>query len=165
MRVAEADYDAWRSSRRPLDPTDDPAQDLYKRLLRDEVAPALRAVGLRGSSGKFAVPSTTHWVQLAFQKSSWNDRNTVGFTVNLSVIRRDAWESLVAAAPWLGKEPSASTYIASPAAQERIGFLRPEGRDHWWELTTGAPVEPVLEDVMHDLFCLGVPWLKKQASR
>jgi hypothetical protein len=163
-RVTQADYDAWRDARGPAPPSDEAAQEIYKRMLRDEVAPALRSVGLRGSSGRFAVPSTTHWEQLAFQKSHWNDRDSVAFTVDLSVIRRDVWASMIARDPWLGKEPSPTTHIGPPAVQSRIGFLRPEGVDHWWELTTGRPVEPILDEVMRDLFCLALPWLDAQAA-
>ena len=148
-----------------MDPTDDPAQEVYRRLLRDEVAPALRSVGLRGSAGRFAVPSTTHWVQLAFQKSQWSERDSVEFTVNTSVIARDAWSSMVAHDPWLGKDPSPTSSIGPPAVQSRIGSLRPGGGDHWWELTTGGPVEPILDDVMRDLFCLALPWLAAQVPR
>lgn len=162
--MTRAHYDAWKSGRRPGEPSDEPAQEVYKRVLRDEVAPALRTVGLRGSSGKFAVPSTTHWAQLAFQKSYWSDRDSVSFTVNVSVIRRDAWASVVALDPWMGKEPSPTTHLGPPAVQSRIGFLRNEGVDHWWELTTGQPVEPILDEVMRDLFCLALPWLDARAS-
>jgi Domain of unknown function (DUF4304) len=161
--MARADYDAWKIGRRPLEPSDEPAQEIYKRVLREEVAPALRSVGLRGSSGRFAVPSTIVWSQLAFQKSYWSDHDSVSFTVSVSVIRRDAWASMVARDPWMGKEPSPTTHIGPPAVQSRVGFLRVEGVDHWWELTTGRPVEPTIDEVMRDLFCLALPWLDAQA--
>ncbi|WP_273652068.1 DUF4304 domain-containing protein [Cellulomonas fimi] len=162
--MSRADYDAWRRGRSALDRTDDPAKDVYQRILRDEIGPALRAVGARGSSGRFAMPSATHWAQLTFQKSSWNEADALAFTINLLVIRRDAWASIVARDPWMGKEPSATSHIGPPAAQTRIGFLRPAGTDHWWELTTGAPVEPVLDEVMSDIFCLALPWLDAQTA-
>jgi hypothetical protein len=52
-------------------------------MLRDEIAPELRAAGFKGSRQSFDLPSESHWAVLGFQKSAWSDRQRVTFTVNL----------------------------------------------------------------------------------
>src|SRR4051794_41008620 len=84
-------------------------RDVYAEMMKGTFAPALRAAGLRGSSGRFALPSDLNWAQLGFQKSAYNSGDEVRFTVNLSVISRGEWESQRATKTYLGKEPSANT--------------------------------------------------------
>jgi hypothetical protein len=39
-------------------------QDVYADMMKTTFAPALRAAGLRGSSGRFELPSDIYWAQL-----------------------------------------------------------------------------------------------------
>jgi hypothetical protein len=43
-------------------------QDVYADMMTTTFAPALRAAGLRGSNGRFELPTDTCWAQLGFQK-------------------------------------------------------------------------------------------------
>jgi hypothetical protein len=139
--------------------------DLYADMMKSVFAPALRRAGLRGSSGRFALPSDLNWAQLGFQKSAYNSGDEVRFTVNLSVIRRDEWESQRATKPHLGKEPSPNTKYGSWASQIRIGHLTPDGDDKWWRIIRGADIDPVRDDALADLVNLGVPWLIARSGR
>ena len=47
-------------------------QDVYADMIKTTFAPALRAAGLRGSNGRFELPSDIYWAQLGFQKSSYS---------------------------------------------------------------------------------------------
>ena len=42
------------------------AQDVFKRLLRDVVAPELRRQGLRGSGSAYVLPDAAFWAQVGF---------------------------------------------------------------------------------------------------
>ncbi len=48
------------------------SQAVYAELMRTAFGPALREAGLRGSTGRFELPSATHWGQLGFQKSAYS---------------------------------------------------------------------------------------------
>jgi hypothetical protein len=37
------------------------AQDDYREMIRDHIAPALREMGFKGSGQNYALPSETHW--------------------------------------------------------------------------------------------------------
>jgi hypothetical protein len=132
--------------------------------MRGAFGPALRDAGLRGSGGRFALPSDVYWAQLGFQKSAYNSGDEVRFTVNLSVIRRDESASQRAAKPHLGKEPTPNNHDGSWATQVRIGTLTPEGEDKWWRIVRGSDTGPVRDDALTDLLTLGVPWLVAPAT-
>ena len=134
-------------------------QQVYDMLMKSTFAPALRKVGLKGSGGRFELPSPTHWVQLGFQKSAFSDSDSVTFTVNLSVISRETWAERAAAAPHLGARPAPSTSYGSWGTWCRIGELMPSGEDHWWWLRRGQEAAPVAEDVVTTLLDVAVPWL------
>jgi len=140
-------------------------QDVYADLMKTTFAPALRAVGLRGSNGRFGLPSDVYWAQLGFQKSSYNGPDEVRFTVNLSVIGRAEWESQRADKPYLGKRPTPTTQYGAWAEQVRIGQLTPVSGDKWWRIIRGAEVEPVRADALADLLIYGVPWIMARVTR
>src|SRR6266542_309783 len=115
-------FAAWKHRRRePGSGNVDSAspQDVYADLMRNAFAPALREAGLRGSNGRFELPSEVYWAQLGFQKSAYSSADEVRFTVNLSVIRRDEWTLQSTAKPYLGKRPRPSTHYGTWADQVR----------------------------------------------
>lgn len=140
-------------------------QDVYADMMKTTFAPALRGAGLRGSNGRFELPSDTYWAQLGFQKSSYSGADEVRFTVNLSVISRTEWETQKAAKPRLGKQPTPTTHYGPWADQARIGQLTPAGADKWWRIIRGADVDPVQADALADLLTYAVPWLKARLTR
>ena len=144
------------------DPT---AQQIYADLMKESFAPALRAAGLKGSGGRFELPSERYWSLLGFQKSAYSDSASLKFTVNLSVIDREVWAEHAAAEPYLGKKPTPSTFYGSWAEQVRIGRLSPTGEDLWWWLKRGDDPKPIAEDALSALLDLAVPWLVAKSTR
>jgi hypothetical protein len=133
--------------------------------MKTAFAPALRDAGLRGSSGRFELPSDVHWAQLGFQKSAYSSSGEIRFTVNLSVISRAEWARQSAAQPYSGKRPTPTVQYGPWADQRRIGQLTPSGEDKWWRIIRGADVDPVRIDALSDLMTYGVPWLQERAAR
>jgi hypothetical protein len=155
-------FKAWKH--RPKDhrsgsENDPTPQQVYDDLMKASFAPALRAAGLKGSGGRFELPSDKYWAQLGFQKSVYSDSSALEFTVNLSVISRDVWEEQAAAKPHLGKKPTPSIHYGSWAEQVRIGQLTPSGEDLWWRLNRREDPGPVAERVVSALLDFAVPWL------
>ena len=159
-------FKLWKH--RPKDFTpgsdDDPTpQQVYADLMKTTFAPALRAAGLKGSSGRFEMPSDRYWVQLGFQKSAYSDSEELQFTVNLSVIDREVWADQLAGRPHLGKRPKPSTHYGAWAEQIRIGRLTPAREDLWWSLKRGEKPDAIAEQVISALLDLAVPWLAAQS--
>ena len=134
------------------------------QLMKEVFAPALRRAGLKGSAGRFELPSRSHWALVGFQRSAYNDVGGVRFTVNLSAIDRDAWAAAATERPYLGRRPAPNTFYGSWADQTRIGSLRPDGQDHWWHLTPEVDPGAVGADVLADLERHAVPWLKERTT-
>lgn len=139
-------------------------QQVYADLMKTRFAPALRRAGLKGSAGRFQLPSDKYWALLGFQKSAYSDSTEVQFTVNLSVISRDVWTEQVSARTDLGAQPKPGTFYGSWAEQIRIGKLTPTGEDVWWPIKRGIDPEPVAALVVSTLLELGLPWLKSKAT-
>ncbi len=139
-------------------------QQTYAEMMKATFGPVLRGEGLRGSGGRFELPSEVFWAQLGFQKSAYSDGQELRFTVNLSVIRRDHWGVQAAAAPYLGQRPTPNTKYGTWADQVRIGKLTPDGEDKWWRIVRGANSFEVRDDAVHDLLTFGMPWLRERVG-
>jgi hypothetical protein len=138
------------------------AQDTFKQMMRDKVAPALRELGFKGSGQSFTLPSDSHWALLGFQKSAFGDSQEVRFTINLTVVGRRAWDEATAARPYLGTRPAPNVSHGPPAWSERIGFLLPERTDLWWSVPAGASTDTVVEDVVTVVRDCALPEMRRQ---
>src|SRR5712691_6087251 len=96
-------------------------------MLREDVAPSLRRLGLKGSGQVYTIPSSTHWAIVAFQKSAYSDADLVRFTLNLTVARKDEWAAAYAEKqPVIGRRPMPNTYVPVGSSwHSRIGHLMP----------------------------------------
>jgi len=89
------------------------AQDEFRGFLRDLVSPAMRSAGLRGSAGRYCLPSPSCFALVGFQKSAWSTGSAVSFTVNLKVVSREIWNLARADQGWLPQTPAPSTVTRS----------------------------------------------------
>ncbi len=159
------------------------AQDAFKRLLRDVVAPALRNQGLRGSGAVYVLPNRFYWAQVGFQKSTSSSKDAVKFTINLKVTDKEQWNQErrdhsplkdrpppgVSQEDWDAQRLERSAYPARPSVgtfgdgrSERIGDLMPgTNRDQWWTLTA-QNAEDVMHDALRSLLDHGLPWLRRE---
>ena len=85
------------------------AQDEFRRFLRDLVSPAMRSAGLRGSTGRYYLPSPSCFALVGFQKSTWSTGSAGTFTVNLKVVSREVWKLAREDQIWLPETPAPST--------------------------------------------------------
>jgi hypothetical protein len=116
------------------------AQDAYRLMLREHIAPALRELGFRRgpSSGAFRYETATHAAEVRFRKSRGSTRQEVSFWANMhtSDIKTEFvyWQrDLHSLANSLGE-------LAWP-----------------WELSSGGPVEPVASEVLRVFRSYGWP--------
>lgn len=97
-------------------------QQVYERMMRAQVAPALRVLGFTGTSRVFRMRQGDHYGEVRWQKDGRQARfQVLRFTANVSY--------------WLGGDP--------------IAGLMPEPQpDLWWELRGGEPAEPTASSVI-----------------
>jgi hypothetical protein len=140
------------------------AQETFTRMIRERVAPRLRALGFKGSGQRFTLASDSHWALLGFQRSAWGDSHEGRFTLNLTVVSKEAWEASRAEKPHRGTVPAANAFEGVPAWEERIGMLMPGRLDRWWELRAGEPTESVTAEVLSAVENYALPEMRRQIA-
>jgi hypothetical protein len=136
------------------------APDQYKRMLRQEIAPALRDLGMEGSASNFVLPDPDHYLLVGIQGSRSNTAGVVRFTVNLAVISKAKWKQGWRA--WWGR-PSA-TAQGPVGTYMRLGELTPQHDDVWWELTPDADTATLAAEVVQAVQQFGLVWLLEARS-
>jgi uncharacterized protein DUF4304 len=137
------------------------AQETFRGMLRDEIAPALRALGFKGSGANYHLPSDTHWALLGFQKSDVSSAAVVRFTVNLQVVSRSVWDDERAEHPWMPEQPTATTGWGF-AWWVRLGELAPHGGEIWWDLRAGSDTSVLAGAVVWAIEDFGLPAMREQ---
>lgn len=134
------------------------AQDLFRSLLRDRVAPVLRREGFKGSGQRFQKQTNGTWAVLHFQRSpQYHVAGEVCFTVNLGIaserlrMSRHDWPE--------GTPPDEGDC----ALRERIGFLladRPPA-DYWWIVDPRTDVDRLAANLTGYLLDAAIPFLQR----
>jgi len=137
------------------------AQDRYRAMLRDDIAPALRLRGFIGSGATYVLPDDTHWLQLGFQASRWNSSPEVKFTVNMAIAEKAAWARLAAERGYASR-PNPNTTYSPDIAARRLGTMA-FGADRWWRVGDGAtPTSGVVDSVLEAVDRVAIPLLRSR---
>ena len=64
----------------------DSAQTAFKLMVRDQIAPALRRMGFKGTGNNYEMSVEGYRVQVQLQRSKWSTRDCVQFDANVSVV-------------------------------------------------------------------------------
>jgi hypothetical protein len=138
------------------------SQQMYDRMMKEVVAPALRDFGFSGSAGRFELKTdAATWRLLGFQKSVYSDRDEVRFTLNLSTISKATWAEQ-SKSRVLAAKPSMTIFYGEWARQTRITDLLPDKDvgEKWWRVIAGDAIEPIAADVLSDIELYALPWLR-----
>jgi hypothetical protein len=143
------------------------AQETYAAMLRDEVAPALHALGLKGSGQRYELPSDDYWAIVGFQKSKWSDAAEVAFTLNLTVASRLGWAEARTMRPSLPERPSPTRTLYGADVdqriwQARIGLLLGEQIDRWWKVTAGQNTRALAAELIDVIREQALPALRER---
>jgi hypothetical protein len=124
-------------------------------MVKDGVAPFLKTFGFTRRRNSFFRPFPGGFDVVGLQKSSWNDRKSAKFTVNLGVCWLEAQALL--GRPVRGIPFSADW--ASCTVHRRIGRVMPEQRDFWWNVSGTSDLGAVQLDLLERLDRYAIPWL------
>lgn len=134
-------------------------------MLREDIAPALRELGFKGSGKRFTLPSAVYFAAIGIQSSVASTGDRVKFTLNLSVVPKETWNLARAADGSLPATPSPNVAYERSASQwwERIGILA-YGSDQWWELDCrlGNQRDRVAKGIIAAVHDFGLPALRAQ---
>ena len=132
-------------------------------MLRDEIAPALRQLGLKGSGQSYTVPSDTHWGVIGFQKFTWSSADCVEFTINLIVASKDEWAEAYESRPYIGQRPKPNV-LAAVGWCTRIGGLFPGRVERKWAVAANGKTEDVAEQVVAVIRDHALPAMRERMS-
>jgi hypothetical protein len=133
------------------------AQETFVSMLRDDIAPALRGMGFKGSGRSYRLDDEACFIQLGFQSSKYSTGDAVSFTINLSVVGKEAWNRAREEHPHFSIRPAPNTYYGKFSWWRRIGSLMPGGQDQWWIIAAGQPTAPIAGEVVDAIREFGIP--------
>ena len=139
------------------------AQEAFTMMVKEQIAPALRELGFKGSGQRFVLPSPDHWAQIGLQKFTWSNRDVVDFTANVTVVRRDDWDAQRAEQPHLPQRPAPNVFYGTYSWQKRIASLIPgHAHDKTWRVSPDRPMEPVADDFVATIRDYALPAMRKR---
>ena len=141
----------------------DRAQDVFSRMLREHVAPALRDRGFRGSGQTFELRDARFWAILGFQRSRHSRADELEFTINVAVVAKDTWEELRGRVPKLGKRPAPSDVIHAGAL--RLDQVAPDAPEAWWLVRPDTDPRQVATGVLATIADHVLPWVHSRVGR
>ena len=130
----------------------------YAAMLRDEVAPRLRAIGFFGSGRRYVLPDGLEWLVVAFQRNRWNDEANVEFTINLFRVAKADWKGARSRHPRMSEQPTGGA-VERPGRYLRLHHLLPTDAQ-WWAVRAGVDTAVLAGELVEALGRYGVPWLR-----
>jgi hypothetical protein len=134
-------------------------------MIRGDLAPALRALGFKGSGQVYTLPDAENWALVGIQRSQFSDRNDLRFTINLTVADKAMWAKRRADHLWLPERPSANTSYGGDIWQARIGQLMPERPDKWWRISPDTDVARLAAEFLAAIRDLALPAMRSRMRR
>ncbi|HEY1487919.1 MAG TPA: DUF4304 domain-containing protein [Micromonosporaceae bacterium] len=137
-------------------------QQVYRRLLQHEIAPALHELGLSGSGRVYHFDSDEAWGLLGFRASPGDADGSIRFTVDLCVVSKLVWDSAQRASSIRSEHPVPGAYNGKFVWDRRIGQLMPEPSDRWWRIDVDTDLGSVAADVVAAIRDFGLPAARAQ---
>lgn len=129
----------------------------FDYLVSKIIWPHFKSLGYRKTGNNFRClhPDGSGKI-LSFQKSIYYSKSHIHFTINLGFY-------LPEGQPWAEHQPK----FDEPDCfiRKRIGHLRPDGRDHWYDLTVGTALNELYQAVEYDVLTYALPFLAPMNSR
>jgi hypothetical protein len=125
----------------------------FDELVSKVIGPHFKPRGYRKAGNNFrCLHADGSGRMLQFQKSQTSSWDGLKFTINLGF--------------YLPEADRFAPSFTEPACfiRQRIGDLRPERRDWWYELTA-ANTAPLFQTVEHDVLTYALPFLEQARSR
>lgn len=110
------------------------AQEQLRSMLREDVAPILRAAEFRGTERTFVFPDADWFAQVGIQTSTASTSSRSRLTINAQVIPKAFWNQVRAERHYPAKpSPNVGYGRRGEFWEVRAGQLI-DGQDRWWSL-------------------------------
>ncbi len=131
-------------------------EERFRLLLRRTHEALLKPMGFRKDGQNFRLIRNDGRLSrgyiVHFQKSAFNDRTELRFTVNIG--KKSCFGTI---------DPKFKDYDCFPDGQERLARIAPQyGFDKWWSITAETDMEKLETEILALLRAVGLPWLGLQ---
>lgn len=123
---------------------------LYGTLLKDHVAPFLKADGFLRGGQCFLREGPESWAIIHFQQSSKSNSTKILFTVDFGVASKRVCE-------FFGIQVEQKKSIDTCQWRQRLGMLLPGGVDRWWSIDAETDIATLGSDLVCILRDCGIP--------
>lgn len=133
------------------------ARDLFREMLRDQVGPALRDMGFKGSGSNWRLRNEAgDWAVINFQKSAYGSSGRVIFYINLSFVLEPEREFRA----WcedraLSRVPGSFDHVWDDRLDRPEGEGRP--REGWWDFHDGSDRKALGQEVVAAVESVAMP--------
>jgi Domain of unknown function (DUF4304) len=141
------------------------AQDVFKTMLRQQIAPALRKMGFKGSGNNYEMARDEYRIQIQLQRSTWSTRDSVQFDANVSVFHlptRVLFNEENRKARQLGKAMEGTEQVFHPRLSQ---MARPNTSEFAWIVRPDEPSEPVANDFVECVRLYFLPVVEEEMQR
>jgi len=144
------------------------AQDAYQVMIRNELDPRLRDLGLTGANGRYDLPLPDHFAKIGIHEYWGNTTFRFQFTVEILLISHTDWQTLRTTRPDQTHNPDAEPdtglhYGPRGPWTERLATLMGHP-DPWWYVSPRRPTLPIAEEITEGIRHHAVPVLRRRAA-
>ncbi|UPO90103.1 DUF4304 domain-containing protein [Niallia sp. Man26] len=129
-------------------------QEVFKQLIKDEIAPLFKENGFKKKGNNFAKTFSDFAWTVNIQSSKWNTKEEVEFTINTGIFTDKLF-----GIGYREKPPKFPTEINS-VLRHRISKLKNE-QDYWYKINLSSDLEKVKQEVSSDIESLVFPYFEK----
>jgi hypothetical protein len=130
--------------------------DKYKMLISD-INNVIKPLGFKKNGNTFFYHQDNNIGLINFQKSKNSSSESILFTISVGVYSNSLH---VFDSPEIGSKPA----VSDCHWRERIGFLLPEKKDHWWQINSVTLLSDLTKEVINLLTSKAIPEIKKYIS-
>jgi hypothetical protein len=132
-------------------------KDVFKQMMRDEVAPELRRLGFTGSGVNYTLPHPELYLLLHFQAEDADEPGSLMVTINISMMNKVEYEE--GRQSFFPRRPTAASLFPL-GRQFRIGALMGHV-DKWWEISADQPTETTSSQLVNAVEEFALPELQR----
>jgi hypothetical protein len=141
------------------------AQEVFKTMLRQQIAPALREMGFKGSGNNYQMSREGYRIQIELQRSKWSTRDSVQFDANVSVRHPPTVELFNEANQRARQQGKAMENLGWNFHPRLSQLARPNTTQFSWIVRPNEPSEPVAHDFIEAVRNRFLPVIEEEIRR
>jgi hypothetical protein len=144
------------------------AQDVFKMMLQQQIAPALREMGFKGSGNSYKMSRDDYRIEIQLQRSKWSTRDSIQFDANVSVLHSPTIELFNEANRRARQQAKAIESMGGGGGgfHDRLNSLaRRNALGFPWIVRPDEPSEPVAHDFIEAVRDYFLPVIEEEVRR